>query len=51
MAPPPSAQPPASPSGSRWIIYVILALIGLVILQKTGCGPLRTEDKTEWIDR
>jgi hypothetical protein len=43
-------NPPSVPN-RRWILIALAAIFLLYFLQKTGCGPLRTEEKIEWIDR
>ncbi len=47
---PPPVGPP-KPAKPHWLLYVIGAIVVLFLLQKVGCGPLRTEEKVEWIDR
>ncbi|MBI5915208.1 MAG: hypothetical protein HY842_07520 [Bacteroidetes bacterium] len=45
-----SDKPSSSPK-PHWLVYVLAALVVLFLLQKVGCGPVRTEEKLEWIDR
>ena len=39
------------PSRPNWIFWVIGILILLFVMQKTGCGVFRTEEKMEWLDK
>lgn len=40
------------PDKSKLMIMVIVGLAVLLLLaQKFGCGPVKTEEKIEWIDR
>jgi hypothetical protein len=39
------------PKKPTWWVYVLVAVIILIILQKLGCGPIHTEDKVEWLPR
>ncbi len=40
------------PDKSKLIIMAIVALAVIMLLaQKFGCGPVKTEEKIEWIDR
>ena len=50
-----NTQQPGAPKKSLgpggWTVVVVLAAIIFYVAQKTGCGPVRTEEKMEWIDR
>ena len=45
----PAPKKTLGPGG--WIAVIVLAGIVFFIAQKTGCGPVKTESKMEWIDR
>ena len=42
--------PKQAPNARKWLILAA-ALLLLLIAQRLGCGPVKTEEKVEWIDR
>ena len=42
--------PQKQPNARKWLILAA-ALLLLLIAQRLGCGPVKTEEKVEWIDR
>lgn len=50
-------QPDQRPSPEKkigplqWIAVIVVLLILIYLAQKSGCGPVKTEEKLEWIDR
>jgi hypothetical protein len=42
--------PQKQPNPRKWLILAAAFLL-LFIAQRLGCGPVKTEEKVEWIDR
>ncbi len=35
----------------QWLAVLAVVAVLFYLAQKTGCGPVKTEEKLEWIDR
>lgn len=35
----------------EWAAAIVVVVILFNLAQKAGCGPVKTEEKMEWIDR
>lgn len=49
----PEQQPaPGKKNGAfQWFAVMVVVILIFYALQKSGCGPVKTEEKLEWIDR